>query len=77
MRKLAFDKIDQVKYIITTFSAIEDEENDPVFQEIMDEIVLKTDGISSQLKKQDDKIKDIQRMITKLIKKQDPDGNQY
>ena len=51
LRKLAFDNIEQVKYIITTFSALEDEDNDPGTQEIIDEITEKTDGITMQLKK--------------------------
>jgi hypothetical protein len=74
LRSYAFENIEQAKYIITTFSAVEDEENDPVFQEIRDEIVVTTGGISTQLKKQDDKIKDIQRMMTKVLKRMDPDG---
>ena len=51
MRKFAFKNIEQVKYIITTFSALDDEEDDPVFQEIKEEIDNKTGGIATLLKK--------------------------
>ena len=48
---MAFENLDQVKYIITTFSTIEDDDDDPVYQEIRDDIVEKTDGIAQVLKK--------------------------
>ena len=74
MRRVAFKDIDSVKYIITAFSSNEDEHDDTIFHELKEEVALKTSGIFEQLKKQDSKIKDIQRMIIKLIKSSDPDG---
>ena len=73
MRKLAFRDIDRVQYIVTAFSSAETDVDDLVFIEIKDEIKNNSQAIMTQLKKQDDKIKDIQRMITKLIKMEDPD----
>lgn len=78
MRKLAFKitfkDINSVSYIVTAFSANDGEDHDPVFEEIKDTIETKTEAIINLLKKQDDKIKDLQRMVTKIIRKDDPDG---
>ena len=64
MRKLAFRDINKVKYIITAFAAEEDETVDQYMQEMRNEIFSSQIAIMGQLNKQDDKIKDIQRMIT-------------
>lgn len=67
--KLSFQQIRSVKYIITAFSANEDDIEDPAYYEVKEEIDKKCNGISNQIKKQDEKIKDIQRMINKIMKK--------
>lgn len=63
----------KVKYIVTAFSANDEDDHDPALEELREDINSKTGEIIFQLRRQDEKIKDIQRMITKLMKKTDPD----
>ena len=49
MRRFAFENIRSVKYIIAAFSACEDDNHDPLVEEIKDEIVNKTADIQIQL----------------------------
>lgn len=70
LRELAFSDIRGVKYIITAFSAADDEGDDPVFDEIKDEIRKQQESVSNMVRVQGDQLKDMKRMMAQLIKSQ-------
>lgn len=59
MRRLAFDDFSQVQYIITAFSAVDNEECDPAYLEIKEDIAHQTDSMSDKLKKHNSKIGEV------------------
>lgn len=68
LRELSFKNIDSVKYIVTAFSAGDQEEENEVFAEIKNEIMSQHESLSNTIKMQGDQIKDMKRMMIQLIK---------